>query len=69
MRSIWLAAVLLVAGLAILLLRPMFLADEAGVGVYSAGAGLLTWVGWLLAIVGGLLTALSLFRSRRKDRS
>ncbi len=68
MRPIWLAAVLMVAGAAIVLLRPMFLTD-GGVGVYASDAGLLTWIGWILLIVGGLLTALALFRSRRKDRS
>ncbi len=69
MRSIWFAAAIFVAGLAIIVLRPLFLADGDGVGVYSDGTGILTWIGWLLLVVGGVMTALSLFRSRRNNRS
>ena len=69
MRSIWLAAAMLAAGLAIVVLRPMFLADGSDVDVYSGSTGLLTWIGWVLLVVGGIMTALSLFRSRRNNRS
>ncbi len=69
MRSIWMAAALFVAGLSIIVLRPMFLADGAEASVYSGGPTILTWIGWVLLLVGGVMVALSLVRSRRNDRS
>lgn len=69
MRSIWFAAAMFATGLAIVVLRPLFLTDGAGTSVYSGSIGVFTWFGWLLLVVGGIMTVLSMFRSRRNDRS
>jgi len=59
---------MLVAGLSIVVLRPMFMADEMATSVYERDTGLV-WFGWLLLVFGAGMMVFSVVRSRRKKRS
>ena len=68
MKSIWAAIALIVAGLAIVVMRPAFLADGQTTGVYETGGSWLPWLGWLLLVVGIVMAIISFTRSSKKNR-
>ena len=66
MKSIWAAVAMIVAGLAIVVMRPAFLADEQDVAVYDYSGSVLPWIGWLLLVAGVVMAVVAFTRSRKK---